>query len=343
MRRRAKQPPATRSYWHWATNLRTPVAQVTEHDVRLAYELMLGRPPESDDVVRAHVRTGSTLQELRDEFLRSQEFNSRVAANLGIRPTAWPPIDVEVDASPAVLARLFRHIESNWSELGRQEPHWSVLTDDRFKSASLADNIDVFYESGSEAVALLEIVARRSGIDVSRYESAFELGCGVGRITTALVKKFSHVCAADVSAPHLKIAAEQVRNRVGDNHVNWLQLTSPRDLLAIEPFDVFYSVIVLQHNPPPLIKFLLSTVLSKLNSGGIAYFQVQTYALGYGFSVAEYLQSARSEGKMEMHVLPQEHLWRLLNDSNCDLLEVREDTLTGNWSGISNTIFARKR
>jgi SAM-dependent methyltransferase len=320
-----------------------PVKKITEREVRLAYELILGRPPESDDVVGAHVATGRSLRSLGEEFLRSQEFHSKVGATLGIRPAAWPPIDVEVDASPEVLALLFRHVESNWSELGRQEPHWSVLTDDRFKSESLSKNIDSFYNSGKQAVALFEAVTSRCGIDLGLYESAFELGCGVGRVTTSLVTKFRRVCAADVSMPHLKIAADQTRARTGNDRVDWLQLTSPRDLLSVEPFDVFYSIIVLQHNPPPLIDFLLSTILSKIKSGGIAYFQVQTYALGYRFCVAEYLQSTRSDGKMEMHVLPQAHLWRILRDANCDLLEVREDASTANPSGISNTILARKR
>src|SRR5258708_1750659 len=93
-----------------------PVKKITEREVRLAYELILGRPPENDDVVRAHVATGGSLRTLREEFLRSQEFHSEVGATLGIRPAAWPPIDVEVDASPDVLARLFKHIEANWSE-----------------------------------------------------------------------------------------------------------------------------------------------------------------------------------------------------------------------------------
>jgi len=146
-----------------------------------------------------------------------------------------------------------------------------------------------------------------------------------------------------VSLPHLKIAADQTRTRTGNHRVDWLQLKSPRDLLDVKPFDVFYSIIVLQHNPPPLIDFLLSTVLSKIKSGGIAYFQVQTYALGYRFCVAEYLKSARSEGKMEMHVLPQPRLWQILRDANCDLLEVREDAATASPSAVSNTILARKR
>jgi len=106
---------------------------------------------------------------------------------------------------------------------------------------------------------------------------------------------------------------------------------------------VFYSIIVLQHNPPPLIKVLLKSVLSKLRSGGVAYFQVPTYALGYKFSTDDYLKKARADAKIEMHVLPQPQLWQILHEAKCELLEVREDTAAGDRFIISNTILARKR
>jgi SAM-dependent methyltransferase len=321
--------------------------RVSEHDVRIAYQLLLGRLPENEQVVRDHVRISRNLAALRKLFLQSHEFRAGIGATLGARPLDWPPIAVDLDASPEAIKRLFEHIEANWSELGRKEPHWSVLTDERFKSAALFENdnenITAFYRSGHHAVGSFEIMAKRAGIDFSKYQRVFELGCGVGRVTAVLAEKFPSVCAADISAPHLRIAAEQLSGRVADGRVEWLQLKSPRDLLAVKPFDVFYSIIVLQHNPPPLMKFLLESILSKLRSGGIAYFQLPTYALGYSFNTKDYLQKARSAAKIEMHVLPQPRLWQLLHDAKCDLLEVREDTAAGDRFFISNTILARKR
>jgi SAM-dependent methyltransferase len=319
--------------------------RVSEHDVRIAYQLLLGRPPENEKVVRDHVKTCQNMAALRKVFLQSHEFRVSTGAVLGVRPLDWPPLVVEVDASPEAIKRLFKHIEANWSELGRLEPHWSVLTDDRFKAAALADkeNFATFFRSGHHTVGSFEIMAKRAGIDLSKYQSAFELGCGVGRITAVLAEKFSSVCAADISAPHLKVASEQLRGRSTEGRVEWLQLKSPRDLLAVKPFDVFFSIIVLQHNPPPLIKVLLESVLSKLRSGGVAYFQVPTYALGYTFKTDEYIKKARDGAKIEMHVLPQAQLWQLLHDANCELLEVREDTAAGDRFIISNTILARKR
>jgi SAM-dependent methyltransferase len=323
----------------------TNADRISEHDVRIAYELLLGRPAENDKVVRDHVKTCRNMAALRKIFLQSHEFRASTGAILGVRPLDWPPQVVEVDAPPEAIKRLFKHVEANWSELGRLEPHWSVLTDERFKAASLfeSENITTFYRSGHHAVAIFEIMAKRAGIDLSTYQRAFELGCGVGRVTAVLAEKFASVCAADISAPHLKVASEQLRGRKGDGRVEWLHLKSPRDLLAVEPFDVFYSIIVLQHNPPPLIKLMLKSILSKLRSGGIAYFQVPTYALNYKFSTDDYLKKARADAKIEMHVLPQAQLWKILHDAKCELLEVREDTAAGDRFIISNTILARKR
>ena len=61
-------------------------------------------------------------------------------------------------------------------------------------------------------------------------------------------------------------------------------------IAALPTFDCFISLIVLQHNPPPVIAFLLRTILRKLTPGGLAYFQVPTYQRGAVFKADEYLQ-----------------------------------------------------
>jgi hypothetical protein len=111
---------------------------------------------------------------------------------------------------------------------------------------------------------------------------------------------------------------------------------------TLPTFDLFTSVIVLQHNPPPIIAMLLKGLLCKLRPGGIAYFQVPTYKHDYGFTVDKYLQDAAQTQGMEMHVIPQHVLFDLLRQCGCQLLECREDGWSGDSSIISNTIFARK-
>jgi hypothetical protein len=49
----------------------------TAEDVRLCYRLILGREPESEDVVERHVARAKTVAMLRRSFIGSREFISR--------------------------------------------------------------------------------------------------------------------------------------------------------------------------------------------------------------------------------------------------------------------------
>ena len=76
-------------------------------------------------------------------------------------------------------------------------------------------------------------------------------------------------------------------------------------MVNLEQADLVYSVIVLQHNPPPVIHMLVRAFLKALNPGGVAYFQVPTYRVGYRFSPGEYLENeGKTHAMMEMHVIP---------------------------------------
>lgn len=106
---------------------------------------------------------------------------------------------------------------------------------------------------------------------------------------------------------------------------------------------MFFSMIVLQHNPPPLIAYILMQVLTNLAPGGLALFQVPTYQLGYSFRVEDYLnQPIGEEPEIEMHVLPQGEILKIVYATGCRLVEIREDGFTGDPEGVSNTFFVQK-
>ena len=112
--------------------------------------------------------------------------------------------------------------------------------------------------------------------------------------------------------------------REGIGNVGFHRVTA-ENLHPAEGFDLWFSRIVLQHNPPPIIMAILERVFALLAPGGVAIFQVPTYQVGYSFSVAKYLEKPLGE-EMEMHMVPQgavlEAAWR----HGCRLLEMREDT-----------------
>ena len=46
-------------------------------------------------------------------------------------------------------AKLLAYVTRTWTALGREEPHWSVLSAEAFKAANMARNAASFYASGA--------------------------------------------------------------------------------------------------------------------------------------------------------------------------------------------------
>jgi SAM-dependent methyltransferase len=252
-------------------------------------------------------------------------------------------MQIETVDDPADVARLLDHIARTWTRFGDTEPHFSVLTDERFKAARIESTRESFNASGKDAVDRLDAALARSGIDPGPHATCFELGCGVGRVTAWLAKRFDRVIGVDISASHLALARAHL-DAEGARNVELHRLASVGTLDELPRFDVFFSVIVLQHNPPPVIAAILDRVFERLAPGGVAYFQVPTYRAGYSFSLAAYLREDVGKGEMEMHVLPQRAILGMAAARGLELIEVIEDPWTGMRPGeASNTFLFRKR
>jgi SAM-dependent methyltransferase len=315
---------------------------VSTEDVRAAYRLILDRAPENEDVLIEHARRYNSVAELRDAFLNSAEFQHLPHRYTSPALPYWEGSVVEVDASSDELSEMIRRVTQTWRHLGTNEPYWSVVTREQFRAATIGAHEDAFYDSGQKDLLRLKRAAQRCRITLARYKDCFELGCGVGRLTVWLAHLFSgRVIAADLSAPHLDLA-KQALQRFGRQNVEVVQLREFSDFEILPDYDVFISLIVLQHNPPPVIALLLKTVLRKLRPGGVAYFQVPTFFHSYGFTVEEYLSNPTAAGQMEMHVFPQQALFEIIEQSDCRLLEIREDDLSGNSAMLSNSLLVSK-
>lgn len=321
---------------------------VSREDVEYAYRLFLDREPENSSVVSSHVEASTSLRDLRARFLASPEFQTRLAhAGLKDRstskpkPLSWERSHVDLQVSPDELTRMTRHVEAAWEQLGQLEPHWSVITQEKYRAAMIGECVEDFFESGELEAEAMRASAARYGVRIEDCRSCFELGCGVGRVTVWLARLFPHVIACDISLPNLDIARQAVAKNDCQN-VEWLKLDALADLDDLKELDAFFSVIVLQHNPPPVIAQILRALMNKLLPNGIGYFQVPTYSRGYNFVAKHYLNNLVHTGDMEMHVLPQNALFPLVEECGCKLLEIREDDRTGSPTIISNAVLIRK-
>lgn len=311
-----------------------------------AYRLWLGRDPENEAAIEHWVSHCRTLGELRNSFLHSDEFAEKSRQLILSRRF---PCDqskeykIDVVGTPKQLSALFDRVSQTWEHLGKADPYYSVVTLDKFRQSEFEVHRCEFFESGKADVDRMIVWMERNGISLRPGQTCLEYGCGTGRITRYLATHFAMTHACDISKPHLTLAAEAVRLAGLDARITFHRVVSPQSVIQLPPADVIFSIIVLQHNPPPIIACILDNLLATLREGGIAYFQVPTFLKNYSFDLERYLEAPiPEEPTMEMHVLPQRHIFGIISRNKCQVLEVQPDNMTGDLNFVSNTFLVRK-
>ncbi len=331
---------------------------LTREDIAATYEAVLGRIPKDPAQFDRLVAKWATVDALRAHLMATPEYlkrnpgataapaatGTKRTVRLGPGPrliTDDTPPQVEYDVPPATLERLIAHVETVWRGFGETEPHWSVLTNSKFKSGSIEQHKDRFFASGERETKAFQAAAARNGVDLSGLRSCLEIGSGVGRVTLWLARMFPEVIGCDISAPHLRLAQEAMEER-GIRNVSFRHVASVADYASLPKFDAFFSVISLQHSPPPVQRYVVEQVLSHLNPGGVAFFQIPTQRIDYRFKVEEYLANIDAHERMETHALPQRALFEVFERTGCRVVEMRDD-LHSRPSKLSNTFLLRKK
>ncbi len=273
----------------------------------------------------AHRKPSARLRALR-------EFEARHA-------TA-PAIRVDVEAGEEARARLVARIEESWRAFGESEPHWSVLTDPAYRAERIGETARAFYRSGEAEIDRVRRDFARAGADFAALSRVLDYGCGVGRVSAAFARAGKAVIGVDVSEPHLALARKACEG-VGPGRAEFRRLTRLAEIDDLPQVDLLFSVIVLQHNPPPVIAEILSRALARVAPGGYAWFQLPTYMEGYGYDLTADLDAA--PGEMEFHLLPQATVFRLLDQAGFVPLEVRPSPVGFQPEVASHIFLARRR
>jgi len=305
------------------------------------YRVALKRDPDPVGL-EGHVLQLSNhgkLDEIIIQFIQSPEFRKKHLGTIPFMHQSMPAMTNDYNkATPEQLQLISDKIKQSWEHLGDTRAHHSVLTSKDFLPDSLEKNIGAFWKSGEREVQEIEAILKRHGVKLSEVKTAVEYGCGVGRVTIPLSKSVSSMHAYDISRPHLDYAKEHANEERAT--INFHLVSDP--LGKLQPCDLFYSRIVFQHNPPPIIHQLIKNALESLNPGGIALFQVPTYINGYEFQLEEWMNKDHALD-MQMHCIPQTAVFKIADLTGCKILEIRED----NWCGdpnnyLSNTFVISK-
>ena len=236
------------------------------------------------------------------------------------------------------IVSVFARSAEQWRSLGRKKPYWSVLTDDRFVPDALNDrHLQEFYATGTDEVELAEKFIFEAGEKLPSGK-ALDFGCGVGRTTFALGRRFDSVIGADISDAHLAEArANQERFGTDNCTFRLVQECADLGLKNDAPFDLVFTVLVLQHLEPVAQRFVLQALPRLTAKKGLLCFQIPTYHPEYTGDPCRHYGT-----EMDIHGLPQREVFLVMQQSKCEPLAVFDrDRVGGGWR--SNYFIFRKR
>jgi ubiquinone/menaquinone biosynthesis C-methylase UbiE len=163
-------------------------------------------------------------------------------------------------------------MRDNWNNLANENSmHYIASEKDNWEERD-------FFASGERDIARhLDPVMERLRFS-PQGKKLLEIGCGVGRLSFSLVKRFGEVDALDISPQMIKRAIEYQEKFCALNvrfHVG-----SGKDLAGFgnEEFDFCFSYIVFQHIPSVNLIFDYVREMGRvLKPGGMFLFQVNGY------------------------------------------------------------------
>jgi 2-polyprenyl-3-methyl-5-hydroxy-6-metoxy-1,4-benzoquinol methylase len=160
---------------------------------------------------------------------------------------------------------------NRWEEFAREAPEEYILTGPRVATSSDAERRRGFFASGEQSVAE---VLDRAGRYGHGWGCALDIGCGIGRLSLPLARRFSEVRSVDVAPTMLSL----LQSNAGEAGLANIQTYLP-DGTWDTPATVDYVLcfIVFQHIESwPVICDYLERIGRALRPHGIAHLQFDT-------------------------------------------------------------------
>jgi trans-aconitate methyltransferase len=155
----------------------------------------------------------------------------------------------------------------DWDDLALVDPFWAVLAADGKRGGGWEPT--EFFATGEADIEELLATAAQLGRP-TRHERALDFGCGVGRLTRALARRFDEAVGIDVSERMLEHAR---RLNADTPNVTFASSDEPPP----EPFDLVVANLVLQHLPTKgLARVYIGRLIKATRPDGLLVFQLPT-------------------------------------------------------------------
>jgi len=159
---------------------------------------------------------------------------------------------------------------NDWNELAELDPVYAISG----KRKGEDWDEEAFFESGRAEIA--EVVAYlQQAAPGLRYGSALDFGCGIGRLSRAMLDHWDEVTGLDISSQMISMATKRHGDVPGLRFV--VNERSDLSLLPDGELDFIYSNVTLMHVPDErAIESYVREFLRVLAPGGFALFQLPT-------------------------------------------------------------------
>ena len=155
----------------------------------------------------------------------------------------------------------------DWDDLALVDPFWAVLAADGKRGGGW--ELSEFLSTGEADVEQILATATQLGRP-SRRERVLDFGCGVGRLTRALARRFDEAVGIDVSERMLEHAR---RLNADTPNVTFTNAEYPPD----GRFDLVVANLVLQHLPSrALARVYIKRLVEAARPDGLVVFQTPT-------------------------------------------------------------------
>jgi SAM-dependent methyltransferase len=229
-------------------------------------------------------------------------------------------------------------LQRNWDALGRADPLWAIKFDPE-KKGNRWDR-EEFFRTGEREVA--ELAAWLDGLGLTPLGGrALDFGCGVGRLTQALARRFEEVDGVDI-APSMIELAERL-DRSGGRCRYHLNAATDLAIFDDDRFDLVCSLLVLQHVQPGYARGYLREFLRVLRPGGVLVAGLPSHPAatlrGLAFAAVpnRVLNRYRRrrygyQGVMELHGVRRTEVVELLESAGGEVVAaVEEPALGADW------------